>query len=362
VISIPNHPSGAISNVGGLIVQLSIAILTEKIFPQTAKMKIDEILETLKTFHVPYPKAAMEAAIEKRIEITPELLKILSYTAENVDAVIENDEWSYSYAFYLFAQFREKQAYPLVMRILSMPEEDLDYLFGDYDGLESVMASVSGGDPSLIKKLIENRQADEYIRGHAIYALVTLYFADELSREKLIEYFATLFTKRLEKKPGAVWDTLVDVCLDIHADELHDHIIKAYDADLVWEGEITRQDIKVAFEKDKNEVLAYLKKTERFKLITSAVKAMEWWACFHEDPNDFDHEAYESELIDEYLDILAGNMSDEEKAKRRKAYDAIEDDQFNSEPIRKEPKIARNSPCPCGSGKKYKKCCGKTGN
>jgi preprotein translocase subunit SecA len=27
--------------------------------------------------------------------------------------------------------------------------------------------------------------------------------------------------------------------------------------------------------------------------------------------------------------------------------------------IVKEPKIGRNDPCPCGSGKKYKKCCGK---
>ena len=26
---------------------------------------------------------------------------------------------------------------------------------------------------------------------------------------------------------------------------------------------------------------------------------------------------------------------------------------------RKQPKIGRNDPCPCGSGKKYKKCCGK---
>jgi len=23
------------------------------------------------------------------------------------------------------------------------------------------------------------------------------------------------------------------------------------------------------------------------------------------------------------------------------------------------PKVGRNEPCPCGSGKKYKKCCGK---
>ena len=30
------------------------------------------------------------------------------------------------------------------------------------------------------------------------------------------------------------------------------------------------------------------------------------------------------------------------------------------EPICKtEPEIGRNDPCPCGSGKKYKKCCGR---
>lgn len=27
--------------------------------------------------------------------------------------------------------------------------------------------------------------------------------------------------------------------------------------------------------------------------------------------------------------------------------------------VRTEPKIGRNDPCPCGSGKKYKKCCGR---
>ena len=27
--------------------------------------------------------------------------------------------------------------------------------------------------------------------------------------------------------------------------------------------------------------------------------------------------------------------------------------------VREEPKVSRNDPCPCGSGKKYKKCCGR---
>lgn len=29
--------------------------------------------------------------------------------------------------------------------------------------------------------------------------------------------------------------------------------------------------------------------------------------------------------------------------------------------VREQPKVGRNEPCPCGSGKKFKKCCGKAG-
>jgi preprotein translocase subunit SecA len=30
-----------------------------------------------------------------------------------------------------------------------------------------------------------------------------------------------------------------------------------------------------------------------------------------------------------------------------------------AKPVRSGPKVGRNDPCPCGSGKKYKHCCGK---
>ena len=33
--------------------------------------------------------------------------------------------------------------------------------------------------------------------------------------------------------------------------------------------------------------------------------------------------------------------------------------QANAKPVRSGPKVGRNDPCPCGSGKKYKQCCGK---
>jgi uncharacterized protein len=44
--------------------------------------------------------------------------------------------------------------------------------------------------------------------------------------------------------------------------------------------------------------------------------------------------------------------------------DALEDEELDVDDyypetyVRPEPKVGRNEPCPCGSGKKYKKCCG----
>ena len=38
---------------------------------------------------------------------------------------------------------------------------------------------------------------------------------------------------------------------------------------------------------------------------------------------------------------------------------ALYKEQKSSQTIRKEAKVYPNDPCPCGSGKKYKKCCGK---
>jgi uncharacterized protein YecA (UPF0149 family) len=63
---------------------------------------------------------------------------------------------------------------------------------------------------------------------------------------------------------------------------------------------------------------------------------------------------------------------DEEHIRRRqdrwKEEEAIEEteEDYEDEPeeivepfFQETPKIGRNSPCPCGSGKKYKKCCMK---
>jgi preprotein translocase subunit SecA len=41
--------------------------------------------------------------------------------------------------------------------------------------------------------------------------------------------------------------------------------------------------------------------------------------------------------------------------------DTPEGGQQRSAPLKSGKKVGRNDPCPCGSGKKYKNCCGKLG-
>jgi preprotein translocase subunit SecA len=71
--------------------------------------------------------------------------------------------------------------------------------------------------------------------------------------------------------------------------------------------------------------------------------------------------------------LFSVQLRDEEEARReQEALDklkesmeaSVEEISLNnaeSSSTTTEKKIARNAPCPCGSGKKYKQCCGKSG-
>ena len=72
----------------------------------------------------------------------------------------------------------------------------------------------------------------------------------------------------------------------------------------------------------------------------------------------FDKERLYKNMVDAKADWLYGlpqweAIFDEETRKR------LYREQKASGTIRKPKKIGRNDPCPCGSGKKYKKCCGR---
>ena len=70
---------------------------------------------------------------------------------------------------------------------------------------------------------------------------------------------------------------------------------------------------------------------ERQPPITDVAIATAWWAAFANDR----HRTWDEDWVGD-----GGRLTEPR------------------EPYRAPAKIGRNEPCPCGSGKKYKKCCG----
>jgi hypothetical protein len=301
-------------------------------------METVEILHQFERLNGKFARAAVEAAVAQREEITPELLRILGDTidrAAQLDA--ERDYMAHLYAMFLLAQFRETRAYPLVVRFASLPGDLLESLCGDFiaEDLGQVLASVCGGELAGIESLIENEATNEWVRGAALSSLVTLVAAGQKSRDEVVSYFTGLFRGKLVRKWSHVWDTLVSYSSDLYPAELLDDIERAYEEGLVDPRYIGFDDVQSDLAMGKDRMLARLADNPHRRLVEDTVAEMGWWACFQED--------YES---------LAKN------AAQASTKFNLNSSAVSSQVQRATPKTGRNERCPCGSGKKYKKCCG----
>jgi len=81
---------------------------------------------------------------------------------------------------------------------------------------------------------------------------------------------------------------------------------------------------------------------------------------------EYKFEGYEmfQNMIDSIQDdvvryIFRVNVVQPEQRQKRQVVENRYAEEGPKQPVRRENKIGRNDPCPCGSGKKYKKCCGR---
>lgn len=247
------------------------------------------------------------------------MLQILEHVAENPSAyATDGDYFGHLFAIFLLAKFRESRAYPLLLRIVSLPGETVFELLGDVvtENLGAILASVSGDDDAGLKTLIENPEANEYVRSAALRGLVTQVAAGRRTRDEVMEYFAGLF-HRLDRRPNYVWSALAGRCADLCPLEVQQEIREAYEDGLIEPLVIRPDDIQEAITLGKE---GALKNLRRYMPIDDLEKEMGWMSGFQTG---------------------------------RASSGALEPHQ------RSGPKTGRNDPCPCGSGKKFKKCCGK---
>lgn len=241
-------------------------------------MHIHQILEELAFDTGEFPREAIEAAISKKEEITPHLIKILEEAICHVDDVIENDNYQgHLFAMYLLAQFREQNAFPLILKLISFPGDTPHAITGDVitEDLSRILASVAGTNTNPLQQLIENGEINEYVRAAAQSSLVTLTGCGKIGRSETINYFHSLFSKKLERIPSFVWDNLALCASDLYPEELYQEIGKAFEEKLIDKRFITIEYIDkiLCMPKERHLLRLY----QNAELIEDAVTEMEKW-------------------------------------------------------------------------------------
>ena len=311
-------------------------------------MTVPEIIAALTPYTGHFPRAAVEAAIAQREEVTPELLRALEEAAEAPEKFASREMMLHIFASYLLAQFRDKRAYRPLAKILAAPGDTADKLFGGTitERLENILASVYDGDPEPVKRLVEGEDVYEYVRGAAVDTFMVLTHTGQIPREEVVNYYRDLFRGKLRREYHQVWNALACAVGDLPAPELVGDLRQAFEDGLVDPGyaglaELER-DALVPFEKKDN-----WKREKLSSLVSDAVSEMSWWAAFAADDRP------KPSALPQKPHPPAPPLppiEDEEP-------EASAPEPAPSAGIRRGPKIGRNDPCPSGSGKKYKKCC-----
>ena len=295
-------------------------------------MDIQDILQQLEGKNGTLPREALAEAMDHRALVIPELLTILASAIANIEALRQrkrNNYMAHIYAMFLLAQFREPRAYPLIVHFFSQPGEISLDVTGDLvtEYLGRILASVSCGETSLIMALIENECVNDYVQYAALESLTTLVACGELSREEIVAYYQSLFRGKLRREYSHVWDGLVVTSTALYPQEVYEDIQQAYQDDLVDTTFFTKpEEVETVLNLGKEKALEKLRNNRRYQLIDDTISEIETWECFTPSA---------SRSIFKPMEYVDRNPV-----------------------VKNKPKIGRNQPCPCGSGKKYKRCCG----
>jgi len=157
-------------------------------------MPPDQVLIELGKDRSTHPLEALESADAHRGVLVQPLLQVLERCVTDPDSASDADAQLFCYALYLVAKWRERRAYQLVIRCLSLPHAASTRLSGDVltqDGAR-ILAAVCDGDLEPINRLVLNRDADEFSRGVAVAALALLAVWAEVPRDKIFDYFTWL--------------------------------------------------------------------------------------------------------------------------------------------------------------------------
>lgn len=293
-----------------------------------AAMDEQTLIENLREHCDRVPRELIDACAARGDAMVQALEKLLDTPGFWDDDISAGQWWLRLHTAMILGLIPSEQAGRLLvdlMRRLDAAHDDdtQDWLAGNWPAL---FANKPIGVADTLRVLAEDRACDHYIRANAAEPVVRLACqANTATLEAALDWIVGRVSDEQED-----WDTRLSFC----------HILLDFPRDRyrpVLERLAAQQTgLFRAFD------------AENIEHAHAAGRDQPGWDRFN-DPWKF----YRPEAIT----TRQQRWAEEDRQHAERSEDRYDTRSWHEPYVRQEPKIGRNDPCPCGSGKKYKKCC-----
>ena len=298
-----------------------------------------------------FPADTVALAEAHREEVAPHLVAELEALAAN-PAQADGDYMLHLYAMHLLAWWRDKRGLQPLIALARIPDHDLlEDLFGDHltEGLDRCLASMAQGDLPPLMALADDEQANVWARLAALHAMMICVIEGDAQRDAVLAFLRDLGERQAAcSRASTATDSfdpdlltgVVDVAADMGASDMLPAIREWYREGLIDTSFIKLTTLERVMTVPLEQGLLELRDKGK-AYVTHPQREMAWWACFSERDNKAE---------------LSVSAEAPPPIRPIRHVSPLLDQTY----VRELPKVGRNDPCHCGSGKKYKKCHGAT--
>ncbi|MTH94716.1 DUF1186 domain-containing protein, partial [Roseibium sp. RKSG952] len=280
------------------------------------------------------PRTAMAEAGQRREEMIPSFLELIErLSVARIDTLNETDRDAAVYIYYLLGEWRDSRAFRPLATLLRQDPDMLELLFGDAltEGTARVITGVCDGDLQPIIAVIEDPSACPFVCSQMFDALVMIVRERPELRPEVTD-FLERFPVSEGDKSEFLWGAWAFAIADLGIAHLEPQVRETFEQKRISPEEadfaLFQKRLREAVEGGEAQLYQSSWNTP---LIESAIDEMSGWFWYSN-----------SSVVDR-----------ENQAAPDKVLHSASRGTF----LRDTPKVGRNDPCPCGSGKKYKKCC-----
>ncbi len=267
-----------------------------------------------------------------RIEESAPYLRAVLVLAADGETLTEEANTLLFRGLHILGGARDTKACQPLLHLLRRPFDEVDYLLGDAitENLGKIVVGVFDGDVDTLYALIVDRAIDEYIREALLGAVTFLAWEGRIDRDRLLQFLKRFYDERLADDGDHAWYGWMRAIALLGLRDMVPLV------DTAWRD--GRIDTELLDRRDFDQDLADAERApddiDRLTRVNLGyiedVLASLDWSRHGEDSAEVDGGP------SSWADIAGGPI----------------------EPIRNPWRhVGRNDPCPCGSGKKAKKCC-----